>query len=66
MGRDGAVGLLKMRSRGARTFGQDERSCVVFGMPAAAGRLGAVEVFGEPKVLASRLRRLAVKNERMA
>jgi two-component system chemotaxis response regulator CheB len=66
MGRDGAVGLLKMRSRGARTFAQDERSCVVFGMPAAAGRLGAVEAFGEPKVIAARLRRLIAKSERMA
>ena len=66
MGRDGAVGLLKMRSRGARTFAQDERSAVVFGMPAAAGRLGAVEVFGEPKGIAARLRRLVAKSERMA
>jgi two-component system, chemotaxis family, protein-glutamate methylesterase/glutaminase len=66
MGRDGAVGLLKMRSRRARTFAQDERSCVVFGMPAAAGRMGAVEVFAEPKVIASRLRRLVAKSERMA
>jgi two-component system chemotaxis response regulator CheB len=66
MGRDGATGLLKMRTRGARTFAQDERSCVVFGMPAAAGRLGAVEAFGEPKVIASRLRRLIAKSERLA
>ncbi|HYK52526.1 MAG TPA: chemotaxis protein CheB [Candidatus Eremiobacteraceae bacterium] len=66
MGRDGAVGLLKMRSRRARTFAQDERSCTVFGMPAAAGRLGAVEMFAEPKVIASRLRRLVAKSERMA
>jgi two-component system chemotaxis response regulator CheB len=65
MGRDGAVGLLRMRTRGARTFAQDERSCVVFGMPAAAGRLGAVEAFGEPKVIGSRLRRLVAKSERM-
>lgn len=66
MGRDGAVGLLKMRSKGARTFAQDERSCVVFGMPAAAGRLGAVEAFAEPKVIATKLRRLVAKSERMA
>jgi two-component system, chemotaxis family, protein-glutamate methylesterase/glutaminase len=66
MGRDGAVGLLKMRSRGARTFAQDERSCVVFGMPAAAGRLGAVEAYAEPKVIAARLRRLIARSERMA
>jgi two-component system chemotaxis response regulator CheB len=66
MGRDGAVGLLKMRSRGACTFAQDERSCVVFGMPAAAGRLGAVEAFAEPRVIATKLRRLVAKSERMA
>jgi two-component system, chemotaxis family, protein-glutamate methylesterase/glutaminase len=66
MGRDGAAGLLKMRARGARTFAQDERSCVVFGMPAAAGRMGAVEAFAEPKVIASRLRRLVARNERLA
>ncbi|MEN9933281.1 MAG: hypothetical protein RIS17_1854 [Pseudomonadota bacterium] len=43
MGADGATGLLAMRQAGARTFGQDETSCVVYGMPAAAKRLGAVE-----------------------
>jgi two-component system, chemotaxis family, protein-glutamate methylesterase/glutaminase len=66
MGRDGAAGLLKMRARGARTFAQDERSCVVFGMPASAGRMGAVEAFAEPKVIAARLRRLVARNERLA
>ena len=66
MGRDGAAGLLKMRTRGARTFAQDERSCAVFGMPAAAGRMGAVEVFAEPKGIASRLRRLVARSERLA
>ena len=43
MGRDGARGLLTMRQAGARTFGQDEASCVVYGMPKAAFDLGAVE-----------------------
>jgi two-component system chemotaxis response regulator CheB len=66
MGRDGAAGLLKMRTKGARTFAQDERSCAVFGMPAAAGRLGGVEAFAEPKVIAARLRRLVAKVERLA
>jgi two-component system chemotaxis response regulator CheB len=65
MGRDGAVGLLRMRTKGARTFAQDERSCVVFGMPAAAGRLGAVEAFAEPKVIGAKLRRLVAKSERI-
>lgn len=43
MGRDGAEGLLKLRQCGAATLGQDEASCVVYGMPRAAAELGAVE-----------------------
>jgi two-component system chemotaxis response regulator CheB len=43
MGRDGAQGLLQMRQAGARTVGQDEASCVVYGMPRAAQEIGAVE-----------------------
>jgi two-component system chemotaxis response regulator CheB len=43
MGTDGAEGLLKMRKAGARTIAQDEQSCVVFGMPKEAIRMGAVE-----------------------
>jgi len=43
MGKDGAQGLLAMRQAGARTFGQDEASCVVYGMPREAALIGAVE-----------------------
>ena len=43
MGRDGASGLLAMRQAGARTLGQDEATCVVYGMPKSAFELGAVE-----------------------
>lgn len=43
MGKDGAKGLLSMRSAGARTLGESEASCVVYGMPRAAYELGAVE-----------------------
>lgn len=43
MGRDGATGLLKMRHAGARTVGQNEKTCVVYGMPRVAFELGAVE-----------------------
>jgi two-component system, chemotaxis family, protein-glutamate methylesterase/glutaminase len=42
MGNDGAKGLLDMRQQGAQTFGQDEHSCVVYGMPKIAMQLGAV------------------------
>ena len=43
MGADGAKGLLKMRQAGANTVGQDESSCIVYGMPKVAMELGAVE-----------------------
>lgn len=43
MGDDGAKGLLAMRQAGAHTVGQDEASCVVYGMPKAAADAGAVE-----------------------
>jgi two-component system, chemotaxis family, protein-glutamate methylesterase/glutaminase len=43
MGKDGAQGLLRMRQAGASTFGQDEASCVVYGMPREAFLIGAVE-----------------------
>ena len=42
MGGDGAKGLLKMQKNGARTIGQDEASCIVYGMPKVAYDLGAV------------------------
>jgi len=42
MGKDGAQGMLRMRQAGARTFGQDEASCVVYGMPREAFLIGAV------------------------
>ena len=41
MGDDGARGLLAMRDSGAKTVAQDEASCVVFGMPKEAIRMGA-------------------------
>jgi two-component system chemotaxis response regulator CheB len=44
MGRDGAAGLLSLRRAGALTIGQDELTSVVWGMPAAAVALDAVEV----------------------
>jgi two-component system chemotaxis response regulator CheB len=43
MGDDGARGLLEMHQAGARTIAQDEESCVVFGMPKEAIKLGAAD-----------------------
>jgi two-component system chemotaxis response regulator CheB len=43
MGDDGARGLLEMKQAGAVTFAQDEASCVVFGMPKEAIKLGAAD-----------------------
>lgn len=43
MGADGARGLLAMRQAGAETIGQDEATCVVYGMPKVAYEIGAVK-----------------------
>lgn len=43
MGRDGAQGLLALKISGGHTFAQDKESSAVWGMPAAACELGAVE-----------------------
>jgi two-component system, chemotaxis family, protein-glutamate methylesterase/glutaminase len=43
MGSDGAEGLLEMKKMGAGTIAQDEKSCVVFGMPKEAIKLGAAD-----------------------
>lgn len=43
MGHDGSNGLLNMREKGARTLGQNEETCVIYGMPKVAYEIGAVE-----------------------
>jgi len=43
MGDDGARGMHEMHEAGARTVAQDEASCVVFGMPKEAIKLGGVD-----------------------
>jgi len=43
MGADGAEGLKEMKDAGAGTIAQDEKTCVVFGMPKEAIKLGAVD-----------------------
>lgn len=43
MGSDGAEGMLALRKAGARTVAQDRATSLVYGMPAAAARIGAAE-----------------------
>ncbi|OQB14387.1 MAG: Chemotaxis response regulator protein-glutamate methylesterase [Firmicutes bacterium ADurb.Bin193] len=43
MGRDGAAGLLNMKTKGAHTIVQDEKTCVVYGMPKEAVKIGAAD-----------------------
>ena len=51
MGADGAKGLLAMKESGACTLAQDEATCVVYGMPKEAVKLGAVdEVVPLPRI----------------
>jgi len=45
MGHDGSEGMFQMRRAGARTIAQDEKSCIVFGMPKSAFDRGGVESF---------------------
>lgn len=58
MGDDGADGLLAMRQAGARTLAQDQSSAVVYGMPGAAVRRGAVEQVASPAALSAAILRL--------
>ena len=44
MGSDGAKGLLSMKKQGADTIGQNQATCVVYGMPAVAHNIGAVDI----------------------
>ena len=64
MGADGAKGLLAMSKRGAPTIAQDEDSCVVFGMPKEAIKLGGANaVISLPNVAGSIIRALREDRE---
>jgi two-component system chemotaxis response regulator CheB len=59
MGSDGASGMLRMREAGAATIAQNEETCVVFGMPREAIRMGAAqEVLPLGGIAGALLRRL--------
>lgn len=62
MGDDGARGLLEMREAGARTLGQDEASCIVYGMPKEAMRMGGVETELPLNRLAAEVMRFALSD----
>jgi len=55
MGADGAEGLLEMKQVGAGTIAQDEKSCVVFGMPKEAIKLGAADKVASIEHIASEI-----------
>lgn len=55
MGKDGAAGMLAMRQAGAWTIGQDQESCVVYGMPREAAMIGAVSEVASLGNIAERL-----------
>jgi len=59
MGSDGAEGLLKMKQAGAATIAQDEKSCVVFGMPKEAIQLGAADTILDLKLIPEAMLALA-------
>lgn len=63
MGSDGARGLLEMRRAGARTIAQDEATCVIFGMPKEAIRLGAVETVVPLQEIPKRLLEMLAEEE---
>ncbi len=66
MGADGAKGLFAMRQAGAHTIAQDEQSCVVFGMPKEAIKLGAASEVVSLNNVASRMLSALVQNSQKA
>jgi len=66
MGEDGALGLLDMRQAGGYTIAEDESTAVVYGMPAAAVRMGAVCESLPLPAIAGRVLELAAGKDRRA
>ncbi len=63
MGSDGAREMLNIKDRGGVTIAQDERSCVVYGMPKAAAQLNAVKHVLSPPEIVNTLNRLAAETK---
>lgn len=55
MGKDGAEGLLKLKKAGALTIAQNEESCVVFGMPREAIKIGAAHAIEDKNDIAAKV-----------
>ena len=62
MGDDGARGMLEMKEAGAYTIAQDEESCVVFGMPNEAIKLGGVHKVATLSTIAQEVVRASRKD----
>lgn len=62
MGDDGARGMLEMKNAGARTIAQDEKSCIVFGMPNEAIKLGGVDKILPLENIAGAVLNMVVEN----
>jgi two-component system chemotaxis response regulator CheB len=61
MGSDGATGMLELQNGGSQTVAQDENTCVVFGMPREAIRLGAAQQVLPLQQMAGRIERFAAE-----
>ena len=64
MGEDGARGLVQMKDAGAFTIAEDESTCVVYGMPGAAVRMGGVSVSLPQDLIAARLNQITAEQIR--
>jgi two-component system chemotaxis response regulator CheB len=64
MGADGAQGLLRMKRAGGKTIAQDEESCVVYGMPREAVKIGAVDQISPLSVIPNEILRCVSSYQR--
>ena len=53
MGNDGVDGIKNIKDKGGKTYAQDEKSCVVYGMPKEAIKIGAIDRQIKPNVIPS-------------
>jgi len=63
MGKDGAHELLTMKNAGALTIAQNEASCVVFGMPGEAVKIGAADLVLSPEKIIETLTNVCMKSK---